>query len=66
MIPNKISGLRLLETTKNDNFDFVDYLDFKPDRKHHLSKTGKRNWRRYYTKRARRYIKLETNKELYG
>lgn len=64
MIPTKISGMKLIKTTKDDSWEFADYLDFKPDRKSHLSITGKNNWRRYFTKRTRRYIKNETNKEL--
>lgn len=64
MIPIKISGLKLIKTSKRDSWEFADYLDFKSDGRKHLTSTGKNNHRRYFTKRTRRYIKSETNKEL--
>lgn len=62
MIPVKISGMKLIKTTKDDSWEFSDFIDHKG--MGNTSRTGMNNWRRYFTKRTRRYIKNETNKEL--
>lgn len=61
MIPNKISGKRLIETA-NDGIDYCCYANHK--HMGNFSRNGMKNWGRYYTKKLRKNIKNETNKEL--
>ena len=56
------SGKKLIETTNNDGIDYHYYVDHKQTS--HFSRLLMKNWRRYYTKKIRRKIKNETNKEL--